>query len=74
LLDLLLVLNLKNCQLRVERVGKRDADLASSGDRARGAAAGVEGVLALVVFRLVGGSVDTGTDVAPGTVVQWLFL
>jgi hypothetical protein len=33
----LLVLNLKNCQLQVERVGKRDANLASSGDRARGA-------------------------------------
>ena len=30
--------------------------------------------LALVVFRLLGGGLDAGRDVRPGTVVEWLLL
>ena len=48
--------------------------LATSGNRASGVAAGIQGVLALVVLSLVGSGQDTRSDVSPGTVVERLLL
>lgn len=48
--------------------------LAASRDGARGLAASVERVLALVVLGLVGSSQDARADIGPGTVVERLLL
>ena len=48
--------------------------LATSGDRASGVTAGIQGVLALMVLSLVGSGQDTRSDVSPGTVVKRLLL
>ena len=48
--------------------------LAAGRDGARGLAARVERVLALVVLRLVRGGEDAGRDIAPCTVVERLLL
>ena len=83
-LDLFLVLSLKNrsCKLRqsinatfpnlMKDSGK--TYLATSGNRASGVTAGIQGVLALVVLSLVGSGQDTRSDVSPGTIVERLLL
>ena len=48
--------------------------LATSGDGTGGRTAGDQWPLALVVFRLAGGSLDAGRGVRPGAVVERLLL
>ena len=82
-LDLFLVLSLKNRSCKFASVNAtfpnlmKDSGktyLATSGDRASGVTAGIQGVLALVVLSLVGSGQDTRSDVSPGTVVERFLL
>lgn len=52
----------------------RNTHLASSGDRTSRLPPGVEGVLTLVVLRLLASRVDAGTNVGPGAIVERLLL
>lgn len=58
----------------VHQTGTHRTHLASSGNRTRRLPTGVEGVLALMVLRLLASRVDAGTNVGPGAVVERLLL